>query len=118
MKKVTALFLAVVVISFIAVLIEVINPHSFLGTAGSFIRVVLLLVGATVWYKLSQGTQSELTSAGTIVLLITAALYFFYGLSSFCQNKYYEDHHEEFTNLRTDIEPYSCPKILMESLFQ
>lgn len=118
MNKIKLSLIVITTVLGIAVLIEVINPHSLLGTVSAFVRVAALLIGAVCWYIFFKGTESKLVKTGVILLFLVATLYFFYGVSSFCQNKYYEINREAFANSRTDIEPYSCSGILMGLVFR
>lgn len=113
MDRIKLSFLVVFAVLLVEVLIEVVNPHSFLGTIGAFARMTVLLVGAVLWYIFFKNTQSKLVKTGVAVLVIGAVLFFFYGLNSYCQDTYYEINREAFANSRTDIEPYSCPRIIL-----
>ena len=117
MNKIKLSLTIITALLFIAVLIEVINPHSFLSTDGAFARVVALLVGAACWYLFFKNTQSKLVITGIVILFIAAMLYFFYGVSSFCQNKYYETYKDAIITPLTDIAPYNCSRIIRDSLF-
>ena len=97
----------------LALIIEVINPHSFLGTTGAFIRVLLIGIAIAIWFYKIRKTHSGLFLPGLIVLIILGTSYLLYGFSSLCGNLYYEET-EQYMKVE---KPYSCPRILKDFLF-
>jgi hypothetical protein len=116
--KIKIIFGIILIVSFFAVIIEIINPHSFLETGGAFLRTISIFVGAFIWYIYSVRSNRPLAIAGAFIFSSVAIFYLLYGVSSFCQNKYYNE------TVSLDIETkirmetsYSCPQIVKNSLF-
>ncbi len=97
----------------LALIIEVINPHSFLGTTGAFVRVFLIAAVTAYWFYKVRKPHPGLFFPGLIVLIILGVSYLLYGFSSLCGNLYYE----ETEHYQKVEKPYSCPRILKEFLF-
>lgn len=98
---------------FFGIFVEILNPHSFLTTTGFFIRSMFLLVILVIYIWYLRKTKSYSTTV-IIFLTIASSLYFWYGINSFCQNKYWE---ETESNADVGNKKYSCHTILEEHLF-
>lgn len=112
-KNIASTFIVMVVVIFIGMAIEVINPHSFLLTTGAFVRVAILLVSLVVWIWFSKKNEGQFLISGSTLLLLTACAYLWYGINSYCGQVYWEetDHYQKVT------QEYSCSRILKEHLF-
>lgn len=73
------------------VLMEVLNPHSFVNTAGAFIRSAIFAAGVPLWIVLSRRKKKAFLKAGIIVLGITAGIYLLYGVSCWRNSALYEE---------------------------
>src|SRR5262245_48243022 len=100
-------------IAVLALLIEVINPHSFLNSTGAFVRAAAIFMGVPVWLWLSKSRRGVLVTGG-IVLTVTAIAYALYGINTLCHELYYAKHKDA----RRIEEPYSCKNIMFEFLFK
>ena len=111
MKK-QGLFISILIVVLLAgFFVEIINPHSFLGTTGAYIRGILLLVGVIVWWNFLENFKIRLI--GLILLVIMSFLYFYYGTTSFCQSTYYEKY------IKNNIShQYSCVEIIKETIIK
>lgn len=107
-----AIFISLV--SLLAVLIEVINPHSFLNSSGAFVRAGAILIGLPVWIWISKKENKYYLVFGGVVMMVTAISYLLYGISSLCQETYYEKH----KGVNAIEEPYNCKEILLRLLFE
>lgn len=97
----------------LALIIEVINPHSFLETTGAFFRVFIIGIAIAIWFYKTRKSHPGLFLPGLIALIILGGSYLLYGFSSLCGNLYYEE-----TEHNKNVEkPYSCPRILKDFLF-
>jgi hypothetical protein len=97
----------------LALLFEVINPHSALGTTGAFIRVFLLAVTTGYWFYSVKKSHPRLYLPGLILLICLGVSYVLYGFGSLCGNLHFEE-----TSQNPEVEkPYSCPSMLKEFFF-
>ncbi|MBE9556990.1 MAG: hypothetical protein IMF08_09055 [Proteobacteria bacterium] len=69
---------------FFALLIEVVNPHSFLHGGGAFMRGAALAVAAALWVWLSWRKWDRVFMVGLGVLTVAALLYLEYGIEDIC----------------------------------
>lgn len=114
MNKVSVVFGVMVLVILLGLVIEVLNPHSFLQTMEAFVRVIILLVSSVVWVWYSKKNNTRLLVAGSILLLLSACAYLWYGINSYCGQAYWEetDHYQKVTA------EYSCTRLLKEHLLQ
>lgn len=68
----------------LALLIEIVNPHSFLGGTGAFLRAGALTAAAVVWVRLSWKRWDWIFMAGLGILTVAALSYWNYGLHELC----------------------------------
>lgn len=100
-------------IAVLALLVEVINPHSFLNSTGAFVRAGAILMGVPVWLWFSKRRRGVLVT-GSIVLTVTAIAYALYGINTLCHEIYYAKHKD----VRSIEEPYSCTNVILEVLLK
>jgi len=113
-KKITlSVFVLASSLLVIGLLVQVVNPHSFLGTGGAFITSLIILAGAIIWLYLAKKYSYTFLLFGSVFFLFGAASYFYYGVDSFCQNTDYE----KTKNSNIDIE-YNCTQIIKDSIFK
>ncbi len=115
-KKYNKLLLSIIsIIAVLGLLIEIINPHSFLSSGRAYASACILIIVAIIWMVSLQ--KSTHRTIGAFVLLATACLYGFYGTSMYCQDTYYERY---MKNDPTNLHPkeYSCIDILQTSLLR
>ena len=108
---IAAVFLGLAVI--LALLVEVINPHSFLNSTGAFVRATAIFMGVPVWLGLSKRRRGVLV-AGSVVLTVAAIVYALYGINTLCHELFYAKHKD----VRRVEEPYSCKTIMFDLLFK
>ena len=84
------LFIFIVVIALLALLIEVVNPHSSLNAIGAFLRGGGILFIIPLWAWISKRGKKQLKIPGIIFLLIISMAYLLYGFSDLRQNAIYE----------------------------
>lgn len=68
----------------LALLIEVVNPHSFLGGTGAFLRATALTAAAAVWVRLSWRKRDWIFKVGLTTVTVAALLYWQYGFQELC----------------------------------
>jgi hypothetical protein len=105
------IFVLIVVICAIGLIIEVFNPHSFLGTTRALMQSLIFVALLVPWLIYTKKVSGRYAIKGAVVLFLTACAYFYYGLSSFCQNTYFE---QIKANQHSDN--YSCVQILKEQI--
>lgn len=78
MSKKIALFFSVflaTVALILMLIIDVVNPHSFLDPLGALIRVIILCVFTFIWFKLFPSKFRKVRLHGFIILSVTVFLY-------------------------------------------
>ena len=95
-------FGTIVVVSMLAVLLEIVNPHSFLDVFGACLRGFLLIIGAGLWYFLAKKFPSKFGRAGFFVLLFTGGLYMMTALYLLYQNSLFESQKGQDTTIQKD----------------
>ena len=83
-RKTVALLIVPVI--WIALVVEVINPHSYLLQNGAFLRVALIAVAIPVWLWMSWRRLDWLFTLVLLTLIIAGLLYSDYALRELCYN--------------------------------
>ena len=68
----------------LALLFEVVNPHSFVGYTGAFLRGAVLMAAVPLWVRLSRNRRDWIFKAGLGIVIVSAILYWRYGLEDLC----------------------------------
>lgn len=68
----------------LALLFEVVNPHSFLDYTGAILRGAALTVAAVYWIWLSRMKRDLTFKIGLGIVIVSAILYWRYGLEDLC----------------------------------
>jgi len=84
------LFVALIFLVAGGLLIEVVNPHSFLGYKGAFVRAAVLILAIPLWSRLSSRGNMRLRIPGIVVLSIAGIVYSMYGFTLRRQEALYE----------------------------
>lgn len=83
-------FIAEVLLSAIGIFVDIVNPHSFLGLGGFFVRVLLAFVFAFFWLKLCLSELQKLRIGGLAVCAVCVFTYTFAGLTMLANNSGYQ----------------------------
>lgn len=75
------LFASMVIIALIGVLVEVINPHSFLDSTGALLRAAGFILAMPLWAWFSKRGNRKLLILGILILAISGITYFISGVS-------------------------------------
>jgi predicted membrane channel-forming protein YqfA (hemolysin III family) len=75
------LFAGMLIIALIGVLVEVINPHSFLNSTGAFLRAAGFILVVPLWAWFSKRVNHKLLIPGILILTISGITYFISGVS-------------------------------------
>lgn len=86
------------------VLIEVINPHSFLSPEGASVRVIVLILIIPIWIVFSKKAGKASVNSTTILLFLLVTIYLYAGIVLKCQNFAFEN--------KIDGSRHSCPLML------
>jgi di/tricarboxylate transporter len=89
-QTITIAFIVVFLILVLGILVEVVNPHSFLSTQGAFLRAIVLAVaiGPWVWFSKKIGGRHLLIS-GIALLFFSACAYALYGVADVIEHLRY-----------------------------
>ena len=68
----------------LALLFEVVNPHSFLDRTGAFLRGAILMAAIPFWARLSRNGRDWIFKTGLGIMIVSALLYWRYGLQDLC----------------------------------
>jgi len=74
----------------LAILVEVINPHSSLLHNGAFARSIAILCVIPLWLWLCGKEKSKLKACGCAVLGFVSSIYFIYAINALHQDNLYK----------------------------
>jgi|GEM_PF-4899920 len=75
----------------LAILIEVINPHSFLLHTGAFVRSIMILCILPLWLWLYGNEKSKVKYPGCVILVLASSVYLIYAINSLRQDRLYRN---------------------------
>jgi len=78
------------ILALVGILIEVINPHSFLHYTGAFVRAAMLISVVPLWVWFSKRGYRRLLIPGILILTISGITYFISGVSLRKEESMYE----------------------------
>lgn len=74
----------------LAILVEVINPHSSLLHNGALARSIIILCILPLWLWLCGNVKSKLKFFGCVLLMFASSIYFIYAINSLRQDHLYK----------------------------
>ena len=99
-----AFITSVWIIGLLGILLEVLNPHSFLTESSAFLRLGVILISGTAWIVFSIKTGRKWFNDGTFMFAFLMIAYLYASISLHCENYAYRN--------QISSDHYSCPMML------
>jgi len=84
------LFFVAMAVAMLAILVEVINPHSSLLHNGAFARSIIILCILPLWLWLCGNIKSKIKIFGCVLLMFASSIYFIYAINALRQDHLYK----------------------------